>query len=385
MDPELGSDIVDLGMLRGVDVDDAGEVTVRIGLTTAGCPLRAQIQQEVRARIAGLPGVAGVEVKWGVLDPDEKAATMARARQAIASRPESTSVPPSTKVLLVASGKGGVGKSSVSVNLATTLALRGYAVGLLDADIWGFSAPRMLGSAGRLQADGPSGRILPQRVPVGDGMLELVSMGLLVDEESSALMWRGLILNRAVRHFLEDVSWGQLDYLLVDMPPGTGDVQMGIARMLPRSEMIVVTTPALTAQNVAARVVDMGRKNRLRIVGVVENMSAYTDEFGRVHEIFGSGGGERLARQAGVPLLGRLPLEPRIAEGSDTGSPEALRPGVAGKAFSALADRVVELCPPTDLTGCTARMLSALDSALDTADGARGTSDYGVGSPVSQS
>jgi ATP-binding protein involved in chromosome partitioning len=307
MDPELGSDIVSLGMVRGVGVEPSGAVRVGVALTTAGCPLRAEIQRDVRVRVGGLPGVTSVKIDWGELSAEEKASTMERARKAMSERPETSTVPASTKVLLVASGKGGVGKSSVSVNLAAALAAQGRRVGVLDADIWGFSVPRMLGVSGRLEADN-EGRMRPQIVDFGAGSIEVVSMGLLVEEEGSALMWRGLILNRAVRHFLEDVSWGDLDYLLVDMPPGTGDVQMGLAKMLPRAEMLVVTTPSLAAQRVAVRVVDMGRKNFLHITGVIENMSEYVDPEGTRHEIFGSGGGERLATETGLPLLARIPI-----------------------------------------------------------------------------
>jgi ATP-binding protein involved in chromosome partitioning len=381
VDPELGTDIVELGMAKGVAVDPSGDVRIRVALTTAGCPLRAEIQRDVRARVGGLPGVRRVHIEWSELSAPEKAAAMDRARKAIAERPESTAVPSTARVLLVASGKGGVGKSSVTVNLAAALAARGHRVGVLDADIWGFSVPRMLGLEGRLQADGASGRILPETVEVGPGRLEVVSMGLLVDEEGSALMWRGLILNRAVRHFLEDVAWGAIDYLLVDMPPGTGDVQMGLAKMLPRAAMLVVTTPSLTSQKVAVRVVDMGRKNHLHIAGVVENMSVYVDDTGREHRIFGHGGGARLAQEAGAPLLASLPIEPAVAEGGDAGSPAALGTGAAADAFSALAEQVLDVYPPTDLAGCTARLLGAIDQAVAEADrsGAPGPPSTPVG------
>ena len=275
VDPELGSDIVELGMAKGATVDADGLVDVTIALTTSGCPLRAQIQRDVRARIGGLPGVTEVHITWTELTPEEKAAAMSRARWNVAQDSPETAVPATCRVLMVASGKGGVGKSSVTVNLATALADRGFAVGVMDADIWGFSVPRMLGIEGRLGGSPESGRITPNRRPVGAGRLEVVSMGFLVEDEETALMWRGLILNRAVQHFCEDVEWGDLDYLLIDMPPGTGDVQMGLARMLPRAEMVIVTTPALAAQKVAVRVAHMGRNNYLRVVGVIENMGAF--------------------------------------------------------------------------------------------------------------
>jgi len=368
VDPELGTDIVELGMAKGATVHPDGTVRIRIALTTSGCPLRAEIQRDVRSRVGGLPGVDAVKIEWSELTAEEKSTAMGRARRAMSERPESTAVPTTTRVLLIASGKGGVGKSSVTVNLACALASRGHRVGVLDADIWGFSVPRMLGVSGRLGADTDSGRILPERVDVGRGSVDVVSMGLLVDEEGSALMWRGLMLNRAVRHFLEDVAWGDLDYLLVDMPPGTGDVQMGLAKMLPRAEMLVVTTPSLTAQKVAVRVLDMGRKNYLHIAGVIENMSSYVDDTGREHRIFGEGGGERLAAEAGLPLLARLPIEPEIASGGDHGAPAALGDGPAAAAFSDLAERVLEACPPPDMSGCSARLMSAVMAAIDDAD-----------------
>lgn len=372
IDPELGLDIVELGMAKGARIDPDGVVHVQIALTTSGCPLRAQIQKDVRARVAGLPGVTRVRIDWSELNQEEKAAAMDRARRRIAERPEQTAIAPTTKVIMVSSGKGGVGKSSVTVNLAVALADRGLTVGVMDADIWGFSVPRMLGLEGRLEASENAGgnKIAPHRMTVGDGELRVVSMGFLVDQEGSALMWRGLMLSRAVQHFLEDVDWGgDLDYLLIDMPPGTGDVQMGLARLLPRAEMIVVTTPSLTAQSVAVRVVDMGRKNYLRIAGVVENMSVYVDDEGREHRLFGTGGGERLAHDAGIPLLGRIPIEAAVAEGGDHGRPVALGEGPAAEAFRGLAELLVEdVIPPADLAGCSARMLSAVDAALAAAD-----------------
>ena len=374
IDPELGLDIVELGMAKGARVDPDGVVHVRVALTTSGCPLRAQIQKDVRARVGGLPGVTKVRIDWSELTQDEKATAMDRARRHIAERPDQTSLSPTTKVVMVASGKGGVGKSSVTVNLACALAAEGFTVGVMDADIWGFSVPRMLGVDGRLGAAEHAGanKIAPHRLDVGRGSLRIVSMGFLVDEEGSALMWRGLMLNRAVQHFLEDVDGGQdLDYLLIDMPPGTGDVQMGLARLLPRAEMIVVTTPSLTAQKVAVRVVDMGRKNFLRIAGVIENMSVYVDDEGREHHLFGRGGGDRLAAEAGLPLLGRIPIEAAVAEGGDHGRPIALGDGPAAEAFRGIARRMIdEIVPPADLAGCSARLMGAVDAALAAADAA---------------
>ena len=368
VDPELGSDIVELGMAKGATVDADGLVDVTIALTTSGCPLRAQIQRDVRARIGGLPGVTKVHITWTELTPEEKAAAMSRARWNVAQDSPETAVPATCRVLMVASGKGGVGKSSVTVNLATALADRGFAVGVMDADIWGFSVPRMLGIEGRLGGSPESGRITPNRRPVGAGHLEVVSMGFLVEDEETALMWRGLILNRAVQHFCEDVEWGDLDYLLIDMPPGTGDVQMGLARMLPRAEMVIVTTPALAAQKVAVRVAHMGRNNYLRVVGVIENMSAYVTPDGERHELFGSGGGNDLAEQIGAPLLGSIPIDATVTAGGDSGRPVVLGEGPAADAYREIVELIAtEAAPPINMEGCSARLLAAAEAALDEA------------------
>jgi ATP-binding protein involved in chromosome partitioning len=275
---------------------------------------------------------------------------------------------------MIASGKGGVGKSSVTVNLAAAIANAGYHVGLIDADIWGYSIPRMLGVDGRLGGDPEAKKIVPleRTIPSPDGppgLLKVVSMGHLVDDEHTALMWRGLMLNRAVQHFLEDVLWGDLDYLLIDMPPGTGDVQMGLARLLPRAEMIIVTTPAKNAQRVAARAASMGRNNYLRIAGVIENMTAFVNEDGKSYELFGSGGGVELAHLVGVPLIGSVPIDTAVARGGDEGDPVVLRDGPAADAFRAIVATIVdEAVPPVAMAGCSARILDAALAALDAAD-----------------
>lgn len=377
IDPELGANIVDLGMAKGATVSPGGEVRVRIGLTTAGCPLRAQIQRDTKTRIASLPGVTAVEIDWTELTAEEKAATMAVARRAAAERAPDTAIPGRARVLAVASGKGGVGKSSVTVNVAAALAHRGFRVGVIDADIWGFSVPRMLGLDGRLEArstgDATRPVIVPHSLVVGEGRLDVVSMGFLVEDEESALLWRGLMLNRAVQHFLEDVAWpDDLDYVVIDMPPGTGDVAMGLARMLPRAELIVVTTPATGAQKVATRAVTMARKSHIRVAGVIENMSAFTADDGTEYALFGRGGGERLAAEAGVPLIGSIPLEPEVSNGGDEGRPVALGEGRAADAFRAIAERIAtDIAPPVEMAGCTARLLDAAARALDDFDAAR--------------
>jgi ATP-binding protein involved in chromosome partitioning len=267
-------------------------------------------------------------------------------------------------VIAVASGKGGVGKSSVTVNLAAGLAAQGFVVGVLDADIGGFSVPRMLGVEGKLVGN-DSGEITPHVKQVGAGRLEIVSMGFLVEDAETALLWRGQLLNRAVQHFLEDVRWGELDYLLIDMPPGTGDIQMGLARMLPRTEMIVVTTPGQGVQAVAARAADLARKTYLRIAGVIENMSAFTCEHGETYDLFGSGGGQELADRIGAPLLGSVPIEPSVAAGADAGTPAVLGEGAAAIAFRSIVERIVEeAVPPVSMAGCSARMLERVEAAL---------------------
>lgn len=363
VDPELHESVVDLGMIRDVRIRGTA-VRVEVALTIAACPLRGQIRDDVESRVRGLAGVTDVDVAIGVMGADERSALMARARRAAQARAVPVDLPQSARVLGIVSGKGGVGKSSIAVNLAVALAARGLVVGLLDADIWGFSVPRMLGMEGPLEVR--DAKMQPIRREIGRGAVKVVSMGFLSSEDD-AIMWRGLVLNRAVQHFLEDVAWGDLDYLVVDMPPGTGDVQMGLARMLPRTELLVVTTPALAAQKVAGRAADMARKGHLRVAGVIENMSGFTCEHGRQYALFGSGGGGRLAEEIGVPLVGSVPLDPSVAAGGDRGSPAALDPtSPLATVFAQLAERVAdEIAPLVEMQGCSARLLARVEAALD--------------------
>jgi ATP-binding protein involved in chromosome partitioning len=378
LDPELRSSIVDLGMVHDVKVDPEGSVTVKVALTTAACPLRGQIGNDVSSKVAGLPGVRDVTVEYDEMTQEERSNLMQRARWQAAQQAPPTEVSPTTRVIAVGSGKGGVGKSSITANLAAALAARGFTVGVLDADIWGFSIPRMLGVQARLagskQPDG-TGKILPLEVdvpgggklkPGADGRLKIVSMGLLVDDEDTALMWRGLILAKALEQFLVDVRWGELDYLLIDMPPGTGDIQMALSRLLPQAEMLVVTTPAQGAQKVAARVADMARRSYLKVLGVVENMHAFVAPDGTSHEIFGSGGGRRLAALTGAPLVGEVPIDGAVSEGGDFGKPVVLtHPDLpAATALNEIARRIVEeLLPPVEMAGCTARIFDLVGQA----------------------
>ncbi len=363
VDPELGANIVELGMATGARISPDGDVEIDVKLTIGGCPLRGQISNDVTSRIAAHPGVRSVTIHWGEMTPDERAAAMATARRRAADNAPETNIPASTRVLAIASGKGGVGKSSVTANLAAALALQGHTVGVLDADIWGFSIPRMLGFSDRLEARRVEGSdrplIAPSERVIGTGVLKVVSTGMLVDDEGTALMWRGLMLAKAVEQFLNDVDWGALDYLLIDMPPGTGDVQMGLARMLPATDLIIVTTPAVAAQKVAIRAADMARRSFLRIAGVIENMSAFTCDHGSTYALFGSGGGQRLADEVGVALLGTVPIEPAVSAGGDSGHPVVLGGhGPAAEAFVAIARKITdEIAPVVDRRGCSARLL----------------------------
>ena len=370
IDPELGDNIVDLGMATGVTVSDEGLVTIGVKLTIKGCPLRVQIKNDVESRVTTHPGVTKVKIEWGEMDSDERTAVMTRARWNAKENAPATQIPLNTRILAIASGKGGVGKSSVTVNLAAALANQGHTVGVLDADIWGFSVPRMLNMSDRLEAKLVAGSDKPKMIPnqrvVGKGVLKVVSTGMLVEDESTALMWRGLMLTKAVEQFLKDVHWGDLDYLLIDMPPGTGDVQMGLARMLPRTDLVIVTTPAVSAQKVAIRAADMARRSFLRIAGVIENMSSFTCEHGTSYELFGQGGGQNLATEIGSELLGQIPIESAVAHGGDNGEPVAINgSGIAAEVFRDIAKKIIsQTVPVAEMAGCSARLLETVALAL---------------------
>jgi len=370
IDPELGANIVDLGMATDVEVSPDGVITIGVKLTIKGCPLRAQIKNDIESRLETHPGVSKVKITWGEMTADERSEVMTKARWNARENASDTAVPNSARVLAIASGKGGVGKSSVTANLAVALAAHGHVVGVLDADIWGFSIPRMLGMSDRLEARRVDGvekpRIIPNERKVGTGLLKVVSTGMLVEDEGTALMWRGLMLTKAVEQFLNDVHWGDLHYLLIDMPPGTGDVQMGLARMLPRTDLIIVTTPAVSAQKVAIRAADMARRSFLRVAGVIENMSHFTCEHGTTYPLFGQGGGTTLANEIGAELLGQVPIENAVAHGSDTGEPVALSgSSAAADVFRSIAKKIIAATVPvTDMAGCSARLLESVEVAL---------------------
>ena len=370
MDPELGDNIVDLGMAAVDSISADGVVAIAMKLTIKGCPLRVQIKKDIESRLETHPGVSKVTIDWGEMTADERTAVMTRARWNAREQAPDTQIPLITRILAIASGKGGVGKSSVTVNLAAALASVGHTVGVLDADIWGFSIPRMLGISDRLEARRIEGiekpRMIPNERVVGKGLLKVVSTGMLVEDESTALMWRGLMLTKAVEQFLNDVHWGELDYLLIDMPPGTGDVQMGLARMLPRTDLVIVTTPSVSAQKVAIRAADMARRSFLRVAGVIENMSAFTCEHGESYPLFGQGGGQTLADEIGSVLLGQVPIESAVANGGDTGEPIVLTStGPAAQAFLAIAANIMNTTVPvTEMGGCTARDPEAVQVAI---------------------
>ena len=305
--------------------------------------------------------MSGVELVMGVLDAPARATLMQRARAMAQERAPRTSLPFQAPVLMIASGKGGVGKSTVTANLAVALAQTGRTVGVLDADIWGFSLSRLLGIQGEVQASG--GKMQPLERAIGKGKIKLLSMGLLADEDQ-ALLWRGLIVQKAVAQFIEDADWSGIDYLLIDTPPGTGDIAMTLARLLPQIGQVVVTTPAIAAQRVAARAADFARKSNIRVLGVIENMSGLICSCGQRHNLFGEGGGLALANELSVPLLAEISLRAEINEGGDIGEPVVLQEASDG-VFHELAQRILnDIAPPVGSLGCTARLLDSIERAV---------------------
>lgn len=360
VDPELNENVVDLGMITSVNMSPAGAVEIGLALTIAQCPMRGFLEGETARKIAALRGVSSVDVRTTAMTKEQRANLMSGARLRAREKAQPTKIHPTTRVVAVSSGKGGVGKSTVAVNLAVALSQLGYRVGLLDADIWGFSVPRMMGAGvDRLSADEGTRLIRPAELHG----IKVVSTGLIIDNEETALMWRGLMLSKALEQFLNEVEWGELDYLVIDMPPGTGDIQMALARLLPQAEMVVVTTPQIAAQKVAVRVADMARRSHMPIIGVIENMSVFVCEHGTTYELFGSGGGEELASSLSVPLLAQVPLEPAVVAGGDEGAPitSSQSGSPASDAFRTAAVRLVEALPPVTDEHCAGRIAKLLE------------------------
>jgi len=354
-DPELHRSIVDLGMVRDVQIAETGAVSLTVVLTIAGCPLRNEIQTRVTTALDVLDGVSGVSLSFGVMNDAERAAV----RQLVHGNPGATagSAPAhghaegraipfaqpgsKTRPILVSSGKGGVGKSSVTTNLAVALAALGYRVGVVDADIYGYSIPRMLGT------DRDPTMIDDMLLPPEKWGVRCISIGYFVPE-GQAIVWRGPMLHKALEQFLTDVFWDDPDFLLIDMPPGTGDIALSLSQYLPRAEVLVVTTPQPAAQKVARLSAAMAAKVNLPVRGIIENMSWFTGDDGKRYDLFGSGGGELLAAELGVPLMAKIPLMTALREGGDDGRPiAAVDPdSEVGKIFFELARTVaVEMKP----------------------------------------
>jgi len=342
-DPEIHKPITELKMVESISID-GGAVAVRILLTTPGCPLRNTITKDVEQAVGALDGVSSVDVQMGVMDDDQKKElreylTGHKERDIPFNQADSL-----TRVIAVTSGKGGVGKSSVTANLAVGLTAQGLKVGVLDADIYGFSLPRMLGVTQEPQSI--DGMIIP---PIGAGGVKVISIGMFVPE-GQPVIWRGPMLHRALQQFLADVFWGDLDVLLLDMPPGTGDVAISVAQLLPSSEILIVTTPQVAAAEVAERSGSLASQTKQRVIGVIENMSYFPQDDGSKLDIFGTGGGEtvssRLAGQLGypIPVLGSIPLDIELRRGGDVGEPVTLAvpDALASKEFASISSGLAQ-------------------------------------------
>ncbi|MGN9764772.1 Mrp/NBP35 family ATP-binding protein [Micromonospora sp. SD12] len=342
-DPEIRRPITELGMVRSAEVGDDGVVRVELLLTVAGCPLKDKLRSDITAAVGAVPGVTGVTIEFGVMSPEQRQELQAKLRGGGAQEPVVPFAQPGsrTRVYAVASGKGGVGKSSVTVNLAAALAARGLSVGVVDADIYGHSVPRMLG------ADGRPTRVEDMIMPPQSHGVKVISIGMFT-AGNAAVVWRGPMLHRALQQFLADVYWGELDVLLLDLPPGTGDVAISLAQLLPNSEILIVTTPQTAAAEVAERAGAIALQTHQRVVGVIENMSWLELPDGSRMEVFGAGGGQAVAESltktigAQVPLLGQIPLDTRVREAGDVGTPIVLAEpeSPAAKALGQVADRL---------------------------------------------
>jgi ATP-binding protein involved in chromosome partitioning len=339
IDPELHRSIVELDMVRSIEVSPNGVVDVTVSLTTPGCPIKGHFQTAVAQAVTALDGVSHVNVYFDVLSDAQKAALQQKLGGA--SLPDG-SLALVSNVLCIGSGKGGVGKSTLTANLAAALTGEGKSVGILDADVWGYSIPRMYG----LGSTRPPVSAERKIIPLSAHGVKVMSIGFFV-EEDAAVVWRGPMLHKALSQFLKDVDWGALDYLLIDLPPGTGDVSMTLAQLLPQAQFLIVTTPQQTAQKVARRAAQMAHKVSLEIGGVIENMSSFTTPSGERFTIFGEGGGKELADELDVPLLGRVPLTMPLREHADSGVPLVIEDpdDPASQAIRQVARGLVAMAP----------------------------------------
>ena len=356
-DPELAVNIVDLGMVKDIKHIEK-DVYIKLALTIADCPMRNQIETEIERKLLLLENVDSVEITTTAMNQKDRTAVMEKARKKARENAQPTNINPRTRVVAIGSGKGGVGKSTLSANIALGLSEAGFKTGLLDADIWGFSIPRLLGITGRIEAN-ENKKMVPYKVDE----LEVISTGLITSDEDTALMWRGLMLSKALEQFLTDVEWGELDYLIIDLPPGTGDIQMALSRLLPQAELIVVTTPQLMAQKVATRVADMAKRSFIPLLGVVENMSYFESNSGEKYNLFGEGGGEALSEKFGLPLLAKIPISEDTNNKADDGIPlikQASNSSTKLAIENLVKDIAIKLPPVADET-CTGRLAKVFE------------------------
>ena len=357
VDPELGVNIVELGMVKDITYKDSA-VYIQLALTIAECPMRNQIETEINRKLLLMENIDSVKIDVVAMNKKDRSVVMEKARKKARDNATETKIDPQTRVIAIGSGKGGVGKSTISTSIALGLEKQGYKTGLLDADIWGFSIPRLLGIQARLEA-GEDKKIIPYK----RGNLEVVSTGLITEDEDTALMWRGLMLSKALEQFLNDVAWSKLDYLIIDLPPGTGDIQMALGRLLPQAELIVVTTPQVTAQKVATRVADMAKRSFIPLLGVIENMSYFETNTGKKYEIFGKGGGEKLAEQFAIPLLMKIPLSESTTTEADKGIPliEQQADTPTKSSLNTLVNKITNALPPITDETCTGRIAKVFE------------------------
>ena len=339
IDPELRRNIVELGMVRSIEINPEGQVDVTVSLTTPGCPIRSHFQDAVVSQVSSLGGVTGVGVGVDVLSDKEKGDLQQMLGR---NKLPQGALAQVQNVICISSGKGGVGKSTMTANLAAALQAEGHKAGALDCDVYGYSIPRMLGVDEKPDVNGER-KIIPPESASG---VKTMSIGYFV-EGNSAVVWRGPMLHKAIQQFLEDVAWEELDYLLLDLPPGTGDVAMTLAQLLPQAKIVIVTTPQPAAQSVARRSAEMADKVDLEVMGVIENMSGFTTPTGETFSIFGEGGGKLLADELGVPLLGTIPLSEELREHADEGRPLVIEEpdSPAGKAIIDTARRIIASTP----------------------------------------